>query len=173
MSDFHRYYIPNAIVFITMVTQDRHPYFRDDQDVELLFDTMRTVQSIHRFNLLAYVVLPDHIHVLLRVGDLSGNFSVPIHSIKRNFTLNYKSRHAITNPLSVWQSKFWDHIIRDERDLSIHFDYIHWNPVKHGYAVRPEDWTHSTYRHWLDKGQYEVGWGCSGEPSEIKGVKGE
>jgi putative transposase len=170
MPDFRRYYIPNAVVFITAVTRDRFPHFDAEDNIALLFDTLRRVQAIHPFHLLAYAILSDHLHWLMRVDGATGNFSNVLHSIKRNYTLNYKKARDITAPLNIWQERFWDHVIRDDRDLHNHFDYIHWNPVKHGYVSKPEDWRHSTYCHWLERGYYEPGWGHAGEPDHIAGM---
>jgi putative transposase len=170
MPNFRRYYIPNAIVFITAVTNDRIPYLKVEDDLALFWQTLRRVQAIHPFNLLAYVTLPEHFHWLLRVCDLGGNFSPVLQSVKRNYTINYKRAHGITSSLHLWQDRFWDHVIRDERDLERHFDYIHYNPVKHGYVRYPEDWAQSTYTHWMERGYYEPGWGHTGEPESIVGV---
>jgi len=167
MPNFRRYYIPNAIVFITVVTDDRRPYLKGERDLSLFWETMRHIQQIHPFNLLAHVTLPEHFHWLLRVQDPSGNFSTVLHSVKRNYTLNYKRAHGVTRPLKLWQARFWDHVVRDGRDLERHFDYIHYNPVKHGHVTRPEDWAGSTYVHWLERGYYEVGWGHDCEPESI------
>jgi len=167
MRNVHRYYIPNAIVFITGVTNNRIPYLREGDDVNLFFETLQRVQQIHPFRLLAYVILPDHFHWLMRIDDESGNFSTVMQSIKRNYTLNYKSTHDITASLTLWQARFWDHIIRDERNLEKHFDYIHWNPVKHGYVKHPEDWPYSTYQHWFGLDHYVAEWGWRGEPPDI------
>ena len=164
MPDYRRYYVPNAIIFITCVTRDRLPYLRDELDVQLLLETMRRVQVVHPFQLLAYVILPDHFHWLMRANSNLDTFSTVLHSVKRNYTLNYKSAHQLGTTLNLWQARFWDHVIRDESDFKNHFDYIHWNPVKHSYVTRPEDWSHSTYQHWLDRGYYEVGWGYADEP---------
>jgi putative transposase len=128
------------------------------------------VKEINPFELLGYVVLPDHFHWLMRVGVPSGNFSKVMHSIKRNFTRNYKHLHGIETAISIWQRGFWDHVIRDERDLEIHLDYIHWNPIKHGYVNKPEDWSYSTYRDWMSNGFYELDWGWNTEPDNISGM---
>ena len=88
MPNFRRYYVPNAIVFITGVTRDRVRYLEPERDVSLLFGTLRCVRDLHPFRLLAYVILPDHFHWLMRVDDASGNFSKVMHSVKRNYTLN-------------------------------------------------------------------------------------
>jgi putative transposase len=145
-----------------------------DTDVALLFETMREVQKRHPFRLLAYVILPDHLHWLLKVQVHTGeNFSTVMQSIKRNFTLNYKDAHNIDTPLQLWQPRFWDHIIRDQEDMNNHFDYIHYNPVKHGYAARPEDWSHSTYHFWLERGYYTIGWGHAAMPGSVEGMEYE
>ncbi len=169
MRTFRRFYVPDAIVFITAVTQDRAPYLAEHDDVNLFWETLRAVQVIHPYRLLAHVILPDHIHWLMRVQDKEGNFSPVLHSVKRNYTWNYKKAHAISAPLQLWQPRFWDHVIRDQGDLQRHFDYVHFNPVKHGYVQHPEDWAHSSYQHWLRLGYYEPGWG-SVEPEDTKGL---
>lgn len=167
MPNFHRYYFPNAIVFISCVTRNRHPYLREDTDIELYFETLHKVQKIKPFRLLAYVILPDHFHWLIKPDDEVGNFSKILHSFKRNFTLNYKKAHDISAPLKLWQSRFWDHVIRNEDDLENHINYTHWNPIKHGFVHRPEDWRWSSYQHWLKNGFYGEDWSLEAEPSKI------
>jgi putative transposase len=107
------------------VTRHRRPYLGSEKNLDLFWDTLRRVQGIHPFRLLAYVILPDHFHWLMRVQDESRNFSKVLHSIKRNCTLNFKEAHGITASFSLWQDRLWDHVIRDEGDLNNHFDYIH------------------------------------------------
>ena len=136
-------------------------------NIDLFLETIRKVMDIHPFRLFAYVILPDHFHWLMKVDPPVDDFSKIMHSIKRNFTLNYKKTHDIITPLNIWQKRFWDHIIRNEQDLENHLDYIHWNPVKHGFVNKPEDWTNPTYRNWLNKGFYDVGWGWNNEPDNI------
>jgi putative transposase len=166
MPNFRRYYVPNAIYFIVAVTRDRRPVFADATNVDLLFDILRQVRQRKPFRLLAYSIIPDHVNLLLRPAE-EANISRIMLSIKRSFTLRFKELNHITGSLSLWQARFWDHIIRDEEDLRRHFDYIHYNPVKHGLVTRPEDYPHSSYRHWLEKGYYEPGWGHV-EPQGVK-----
>ena len=159
MPNFRRFYRANSLVFLTNSTKNRRPFLESTQTMELLFATMRNVQRIHPFRLFAYVFLPDHFHWLLYVDDEVGDFSKVMHSVKRNFTLAYKRELGITKSQQIWQARFWDHMIRNANDLENHFNYIHWNPVKHGYVSRPEDWPYSTYTHWLQRGYYRAGWG--------------
>ena len=158
MPNFHRYYIPKAVIFITAVTSDRMPYLESKADIEIYWETLKSVRQIHPFNFLAYVILPDHFHWLMRIHDSEGNFSKILHSFKRNFTINYKKTHSISSPIKIWQSRFWDHVIRNEQDLNRHFDYIHWNPVKHRVALRPDEWPQSSFSHWYKRGYYPNQW---------------
>jgi len=71
--------------------------------------------------------------------------------------------------VGVWQKRFWEHRIRDEADLRRHVDYIHYNPVKHGYAGRPADWPLSSFHRYVRLGLYEATWGET-EPANLAAV---
>lgn len=170
MRNVRRFYVPNAIVFLTLVTKDRQVLFSLNQShhVDMFFDKMRAVREFKPFKLLAYNFLPDHIHLLIRpTGE--ANFSSIMQSVQRSYTFEYKDYYGIEESLNLWQQRFWDHIIRDQDDLNRHFDYVHWNAVKHGLVNRPEDWPHSSYHHWFEKGLYEEGWGHV-EPAILRDV---
>jgi putative transposase len=62
----------------------------------------------------------------------------------------------------IWQRRFWEHLIRDEEDLARHVDYIHFNPVKHGYVERAVDWPFSSFHRFVRRGWLPRGWGCDG-----------
>jgi REP-associated tyrosine transposase len=74
---------------------------------------------------------------------------------------------------NVWQRRFWEHTIRDEDDLEAHFDYIHYNPVKHGHATRPRDWPWSSFHRWVERGHYHADWGAGITPPSVPGNAGE
>ncbi len=85
-------------------------------------------------------------------------------SIKWNYTYEYKRLNEVAGSLTLWQKRFWDHIIRDEDDLARHVDYIHYNPVKHGLAATAAQWKHSTFTHWQERGYYPPEWGAQAPP---------
>ncbi|MEM1061062.1 MAG: hypothetical protein AAF532_06370 [Planctomycetota bacterium] len=60
----------------------------------------------------------------------------------------------------VWQPRFWEHVIRDDRDFESHFDYIHFNPVRHGLVRCPADWPASSFNRWVKNGVYPENWAC-------------
>ena len=61
----------------------------------------------------------------------------------------------------IWQRRFWEHLIRDQEDFNRHADYIHWNPVKHGWVSRVADWPHSSFHEYVRRRVYTVDW-CGG-----------
>jgi putative transposase len=90
--------------------------------------------------------------------------------IKKGFTQRTKGLVGIAHPTisrerhresTVWQRRFWEHQIRDERDFSAHFNYIHYNPVKHGLVKSPRDWLYSTFHRYVKTGVYSMEWGMN------------
>ena len=158
--NIRRYYVPNAIVFITQVVDRRIPIFQQQPPLDLLLATLREVKRLHPFTMLGYVFLLEHFHLLLRPTGAS-NFSDIMHSLKPNFTKEYKKLVGVTGSMKFWQKGFWDHLIRDEDDLRRHLDYIHYNPVHHSLVEKPEAWVHSSYRHWQQHNVYPQQWGWS------------
>jgi len=129
---------------------------------------MQWVEEKYDFRSLAYVILPDHLHWLM-CSDSAANCSRIVSAFKRDVIWRMKeaSSDAAVSPL--WQKRFYDHVIRDANDLGRHLDYIHFNPVKHGYVNRPADYPHSSFSEWVRYGVYEPGWGLSA-PETQKGM---
>jgi putative transposase len=152
--DIRRYYYPGQIAFITQIVKDRKSKFSNPKMVALLKETLRNVQILHPFSMLAYVFLPDHFHLLIRPEEQT-NFSQIMHSLKLNFTKAYKQAINYSGTLNFWQKRFWDHIIRDEIDLENHIHYIHFNPIKHGYVNDISSWPDSSYSVWEERGLYD------------------
>ena len=61
----------------------------------------------------------------------------------------------------IWQRRFWEHTLRDEQDYARHFDYLHFNPVKHGLVDNVIDWPYSSFHRCLNDGIYPKNWGSS------------
>lgn len=57
-----------------------------------------------------------------------------------------------------WQRRYWEHTITTELDYSKHIDYVHFNPVKHGYVSQVQDWPYSTFYHFVKDGILPIGW---------------
>ena len=59
----------------------------------------------------------------------------------------------------LWQRRFWELTIQEEHDFDRHLDYIHYNPIKHGYVESPIDWPWSSFHKWVDREFYSPEWG--------------
>lgn len=166
--DYRRLRIAGATYFFTVVTFERRPLFSDAENIALLRQAFATVKTRHPFSIDALVLLPDHLHCLWTLPEGDDDFSMRWMSIKREFTRHcppqYKShvcaaRHA-KREQAVWQRRFWEHCIRDDDDFERHCDYIHYNPVKHGYAAIPAEWPYSTFQRFVERGIYPPDWGA-------------
>jgi putative transposase len=153
--NFRRYYIPGSAIFITQIVQERKPVFRDPQGMRLLYETLHNVQQLHPFTMLGYRFLFEQFHMIIQPTGNS-KFSDIMHSLKPNFTKGYKKLIGLdsSQSLKFWHKRFWDHVIRDDRDFENHLHYIHYNPVKPGLVKDPRDWKHSGYIEWEKRGLY-------------------
>jgi putative transposase len=70
----------------------------------------------------------------------------------------------------IWQKRFLEHIIRDERDYSAHMDYVHFNPVKHGLVAHPAEWKYSTFHKCVALGLYDAAWSKSDHTTTLSGM---
>ncbi len=167
MSKLRRYYSQGNIYFVTIVTFNRSNILDNHQ--ELFLESMKHFKNVMNFKIIAYVILPNHIHLL--IDPKQNNLSIIIQKIKLSFHKKY-NYFRNTPVKKIWQSRFWDHVIRNESDLANHFDYIHYNPVKHRYVHKPIEWKYSSFNNFFEKGYYSDGWGVN-EKLSFDGKFGE
>jgi putative transposase len=192
MPEYRRANIPGAMYFFTVVTFQRRPFLTTDAARSCLRESIRWVQEKHPFAVEGIVILPDHLHILWGLPEGDTDFPLRWRSIKSAFTKRYLTQAAEPAAPSisrwrkqergVWQRRYWEHLIRDEHDMRQHLDYIHFNPVKHGYTQRPGDWPWSSFQQYVKMGWYDLTWGdllpadvpaeCVGEPQEQSGGSG-
>jgi putative transposase len=169
MPKFRRYFVPGATYFFTVVTYNRVPIFRTEQARVLLGTKLRQCQAERPFRMPAVVLLPDHLHALWSLPEGDDEYPARWGRIKKEFTtewLAHGGRQRVVTAAQarqrrrgVWQPRYWEHTIRDEDDFARHFDYIHYNPVKHGLVSRPRDWPYSSFSRWVEMGVYPPNWG--------------
>ncbi|WP_281648295.1 transposase [Parendozoicomonas sp. Alg238-R29] len=140
--------------FFTVNLQNRSQQLLIEH-INLFGVCMRKVRVRHPFQTLAIVVLPDHLHCIWQLPDGDDDFSTRWSLIKASFSRELHGSANHKGERSIWQKRFWEHLIRDEGDLHNHIDYIHNNPVKHGYVETPSEWSYSSwgryYRDEMDK----------------------
>lgn len=170
MSEYRRFYIPGGSYFLTAITYGRRPIFSQPENVERLRGALRAVMREMPFEVAAAVVLPDHVHFIWTLPAGDHQYSKRIGRMKAAFTKQVRPAgyHAQVASASrrkhresdVWQRRFWEHAIVDIEDFKSHLDYIHFNPVKHGYVACPHLWPYSSFGRWTERGEYERTWGC-------------
>jgi putative transposase len=169
MPDYRRLRYPGGIYFFTVNLADR----QNDlliREIARLRHTIRDVRDRHPFEIVAAVILPEHLHMIwsLPMGD--DDFSTRWGLIKAGFSRGIDSTERRSASRSrkgergIWQRRFYDHLCRDEQDLENHIHYIHYNPVKHGLVERPADWPHSSIHQFIRRGHLSADWGTSTAP---------
>ena len=123
--------------FITAVAANRRRLFQTDANANLLLQLLTDDRAKGRYQLHAFVLMPDHIHLLITPGP---NVSVEkaMQFIKGGFSFRLKSK------MPVWEDSFTKRRIEDVSDFSTHRDYIHDNPVRAHLCERGEDFPFSS-----------------------------
>jgi putative transposase len=159
MPHYRRNYAEGGCFFFTLVTWQRTPFFADERHVALLRAAFRAVMQSHPFEIDAVVILPDHLHLLLWLPEGDRDYSTRLRLIKTFVARRVDAPMNERREKQVWQRRFWEHTIRDEEDWRRHVDYVHYNPVKHGYVSAPGDWPHSSFARAVARGWYTPEWG--------------
>ena len=169
MSRYRRIYVPGGTYFFTVVTYRRRPLFVDEDARRILRRAIETIRARYPFEMVATVLLPDHLHAIWSLPAGDANYSTRWRRIKEEFTDEFlacggkeipqspsRKRHGMRG---VWHGRFWEHTVRDEVDLKRCVHYIHWNPKKHRLVTRIADWKWSTFHRFVSLGEYDENWG--------------
>ena len=171
MPQYLRSFVPGGTYFFTVVTEDRVPLFHDELARTILGQKFRDCHALMPFQVDAIVLLPNHFHAIVTLPPGDTRYPARIGWIKKEFTKSWLAAggteqegsysRVVDRRRGVWQRKYWEHTIRDERDFECHFDYVHYNPVKHGYVTRPVDWIHSSIHRYIRLGWFSEDWGTT------------
>ena len=150
MPNYRRIFIPGGSYFFTVNLLDRTSRLLVDQ-IDSLRHAVRETRQRFPFEIDAMVILPDHVHAIWTLPQGDSNFSVRWRGIKIRFSKSIPKGEQLSvvrearGERGIWQRRYWEHLIRDERDLQSHIDYCWFNPVKHGHAAKVEEWPFSTF----------------------------
>ncbi|MEO8367442.1 MAG: transposase [Pseudoxanthomonas sp.] len=142
------------------------------EQVDLLRDSVRKVKQRHPFDILGWVVLPEHMHALWTLPEGDGDCAMRWMLIKAGFSRKIAPGERIRasrrskGERGIGQRRFWEQLIVDDGDLQRHREYIHINPVKHGHVARPSDWSHSSIHRYIREGELAKDWSAPPE-SEV------
>jgi len=160
MSRYLRPRVPGASVFFTVTLADRRSRRLVDH-VGALREAVRLTMAERPFRIDAWVVLPDHLRAVWTLPEGDADYSTRWRLIKSRFSRGLpvgplRDSHEARQERGIWQRRFWERHIRDDRDFAAHLQYCWFNPVKHGLVERPEEWPWSSVHRDIRLGRY--GW---------------
>jgi len=158
MANYRRAYVAGGSYFFTAVTAGRRPWLGTDEGLRAFRTAYRRVAKECPFETIAAVVLPDHLHCIWRLPAGDADFPRRWQRLKRR-TRELLEARGFEGPF--WQARYWERVIRDEADLRAHMDYVHYNPVRHGWVARAADWRASSIHRFIRAGWYAPDWGVS------------
>jgi len=166
MPNYRRVWIPGGTYFFTVNLLRRDRYFLVEH-IESLRAAFHQTRIRRPFDVLAMVVLPDHLHCLWRLPPDDADNATRWSNIKALFsraipaTEDRTGRRLSKGERGIWQRRYWERLIRNEADFAAHVDYIHFNPVKHGYVARAVDWPYSSFHRYVRRGDLPENWGSA------------
>ena len=164
MPNYIRAKFEGGYYFFTVVTYQRAELFRTELVRRVLREAIEKTRSRRPFETVAFCLLFEHLHCLWKLPEDDADYSKRWSSIKGEFSKEYlkltgqskriSPSRARKGEVCIWQRRCWEHQIRDENDLQRHVDYVHYNPVKHGFVQNVEEWPWSTYHKYVKEGFY-------------------
>jgi len=170
---YRRADIKGGTYFFTLNLANRKQTLLVDE-FEILRRVINRVKKQHPFQLDAMVVLPEHLHAMFTLPAGDNDFAKRWMLVKAGFSRQLPKLERISDSRKskgergIWQRRYWEHVIRDELDFENHVNYIHYNPVKHGYVKSPVDWPYSSIHEYIRKGILDENWAY-----KEKGAEGE
>jgi len=161
MSNYTRIFAQGHAYFITITTEKRRPILIDN--ITLLRQAFANSKQYFNYTIDSICILPDHLHMVIYPSNASDYPNI-IKSIKiyfsKHFDLTYITTRSQTNKkeLGIWQRRYYEHTIRDEKELEIYRNYIHYNPVKHHLTNSAKKWEYSSFSKFVKNGFYTIDW---------------
>jgi putative transposase len=176
MPNYRRAFVPGGCWFFTANLLDRKSTLLTGE-IEALRDAIRRTRQRYPFHIDAFVVLPDHLHSIWTLPPGDTDFSLRWRLIKSYFAKSLPKTERLSSvrqargERGIWQRRFWEHLIRDERDFQRHVEYCYINPVKHGHVVRVQDWPFSSFHRDVNAGIFPLDWAGDFEQSGTFGER--
>lgn len=152
MANYKRVFEDGYSYYLTMVTHRRNPILTEN--IALLRKSFAVSKQKYDYNIDAIVILPDHIHMII-TPKYAKEYPFIVRAIKQFFSKYCPKKYykGVEQSMSrykegykpIWQKKYYEHTIRNERDFKARLEYIYANPIKHGYVTSIGDWEYSSY----------------------------
>jgi len=170
MVQYRRNFVAGGTYFftVTLIGRDSDILTRH---IDALRASVECIKHTQPFEIVAWVVLPDHLHAVWTMPTGDCDYSSRWRAIKSNFVRSLK-RQGVSITMRtdgsalLWQRRFWEHTIKDDDDLRRCVDYCYINSVKHGLVTAVVDWPYSSFHRDVKRGVYPRDWAGVGVQSE-------
>jgi putative transposase len=142
-----RFYENEDLHFVTFSCYHREPYLDPAQHKDLFLSVLERVRERYRFSIFGYVVMPEHVHLLLGKPETK-DVSVVMQVLKQTTSRKVLAARPDNSLESLWQRRFYDFNVRTEHKRVEKLRYLHQNPVARGLVEKPEDWQWSSFRYY-------------------------
>ncbi len=162
MVNYRRNLVPGGTYFFTVTLRDRSSRLLA-RHIDSLRAAFREVKRKRPFYIDAIVILPEHLHIIWTLPEGDADYPGRWRAIKSAFT-HAVAKSGVTvarnekGEYALWQRRYWEHTIADEDDFRRHVDYIHFNPVKHGWVKQVTDWPYSSLHRYVKQGILPPDW---------------
>ncbi|MBK1720561.1 REP-associated tyrosine transposase [Thiocystis violacea] len=163
MPEYRRMRVAGGTYFFTVKLRDPESHLLVEQ-IAVLREVFRAVRQAHPFTIDAIVIMPNHLHALWTLPPGDSDYSTRWRQIKAAFSRTIPKGERVSasrqskGERGIWQRRFWEHTIRDQRGFNNRLDYIHHNPVKHRYVEHAGDWPYSSFHRAVRQGIYPAHW---------------
>jgi len=157
--EYRRIFADGYSYYLTLVTYQRKPILIDN--IEQLRQAFRYSKKNYDYTIDAIVILPDHLHMII-TPKRANEYPKIITNIKRAFVYQTVGRGLCTPTIKnvktnlssskykrshagIWQERYYEHTIRNEKDLLEKMEYIKNNPIKHALVDNINDWKYSSF----------------------------
>jgi putative transposase len=157
--EYRRIFADGYSYYLTLVTYQRKPILIDN--IEQLRQAFRYSKKNYDYTIDAIVILPDHLHMII-TPKIANEYPKIITNIKRAFVYTTVGRGILTPTIKdtktnlssskykrshagIWQERYYEHTIRNEKDLLEKMEYIKNNPIKHALVDNINDWKYSSF----------------------------
>lgn len=173
MPNYRRAHVKGGTYFLTINALERHDNDIFTRHIDLLRHAVRLVKTRYPFIIHAWVVLPEHMHCVIELPVGDDNFSTRVRLIKLIFSKSLpkiERRSEVRERRAergIWQRRFYEHCIQSDLDFERCVNYVHFNPVKHGWVSSVKDWTFSTFHRDVALGVLPLDWAGDGSSLEL------
>ncbi len=154
MPNYRRHFVAGGCYFFTVNLWDKQSFLLTEH-IDLLRNSVKRVKCLYPFHIDAWVVLPNHMHCIWTLPANNDDFPLRWRLIKLLFSKNLPRTEYLSatrrrrGERGIWQRRYWEHTITTDFDYANHINYVHVNPLKHGYVDQVKDWPYSTFHRYV------------------------